>query len=313
MIYSGTGRILKVGHGGTAMVKAKTTANAGKKQVARVQPAIVLFADLLGFSALVKNAKEEADARILASRIERFAEVVSGADFEDSKTRKFYKKQYWAFSDSIVVCWYFGSNAAKVMTSFDAELSQLSSLAAAQAEIMLTDGQLVRGGLAFGWWLQQRSSVVGDALTCAAGIEKSIQAPFIGVSHDLHQRYLDHPVRGQYSKDADPTRELFIPPCRYTAGMPALDYFMARLNEIDITNKQTREAALIPSGPARDDFRNQCFWENRSSYVRWHRDFVQKGLSHADPKVKKKYRALKQHHNFRVRSLYPKQPHMLVQ
>lgn len=293
---------------------AKTNPNTvhPKKSAAPIRPAIILFADLLGFSGMVGQAKTKSEARALAAHIETFATLFSGTDFEDLKTQKFYRKKYWAFSDSIVVCWYFGSPAAKAMTSFDAELSQVSGIAIAQAEIMFTHGQLVRGGLAVGWWLEQRSSVVGDALTCAARIEKTIGSPFIGVSHELHKRYLEHPVRSHYSKTADPTRELFIPPSAYTAGLPALDYFMARLNEIDLTNQQIRQAKLIPSGEARDEFRNQCFWDNRSSYVRWHRDFVSGGLKHPDPKVHKKYDALKQHHNFRVRSLYPKDPLMLV-
>ena len=295
------------------MAKIPKNAHPKKRRAAPIRPAIVLFADLLGFSGMVDQARTKSDARALASRIEGFATHFSGTDFEDPKTQKFYRKKYWAFSDSIVVCWYFGSRAAKVMTSFDAELSQLSGIAIAQAEIMLTDEQLVRGGLAVGWWLEERSSVVGDALTCAARIEKTIESPFIGVTKELLERYLKHPVRGHYSKDADPTRELFIPPCDYTAGLPALDYFMARLNEIDLTNQQVRQARLVPSGDARDEFRNKCFWENRSSYVRWHRDFVAKGLKHVDPKVRKKYEALKQHHNFRVQPLYPTDLAMLVQ
>jgi hypothetical protein len=283
-----------------------------KKRAAPIRPAIILFADLLGFSGMVRAAKTKKDARSLAVRLERFADVFSGSDFEDLKTRKFYRKKSWAFSDSIVVCWYLGSRAAKVMTTFDAELSQLSGLAVAQAEIMLSDRQLVRGGLAIGWWLEQRSSVVGDALTCAASIEKTVQGPFIAVASELHKRYLTHPVRRQYSSEADPTTELFIPPCSYTNGLPALDYFMAHLNEIDITNQERAQARLITEGEKRDAFRNRCFWAHRSSYVGWHRDFVSTGLKHADPKVRQKYDALKQHHNFRVLALYPGDPSMLV-
>jgi hypothetical protein len=274
--------------------------------------AIVLCADMLGFSAMVRKAKTMHDAIELAGQLARFAEQFSGKDYEDAATQAFYSKKYWGFSDAIVVCWYAGSNAEATMTEFDAQLDQLSGIALAQSLMMWDHKQLVRGGVGHGWMLEHGTTVVGEALVAAASIEKHIEMPFIGVETSLYERYLKHPGRNFYAESIDPTRTLFVPPCSYTKNYPALDYFMIMLGEIDITPSQMVQAKGLPVGDAREEFREKCFWENRKMYVRWHRDFVTSGLAHHDERVRIKFEALKQHHNFRTQPLYPTDPSMLI-
>jgi len=274
-----------------------------------IRRAIILSADMLGFSNMVCDARSSKDALDLATRLGRFAEQFSGTDFEDRDTHMYFDKKYWAFSDSIVVCWYGGSEAQALMTDFDADLDQLSGIALAQAVIMRNDEQLVRGGVAQGWFLEHEDTVVGDALVTAARIEKTIGTPFIGVEHQLYDHYLNHPVRKHYG--TDPVKTLFIAPCGYTNDMPALDYFMTMLGEIDLSDDQIREAKTLPLGDS-ENFRNDCWSENRLSYIKWHRDFIVKGLQHPDEVVRVKYRALKQHHNYRATPLYPGRPDMLI-
>lgn len=249
----------------------------------------------------------------LAKLLNHFAEQFSGSDVDDADVRDYYAKRFWAFSDSIVVRWFEGSKAQEAMTKFAADLEQLSSIALAQFVIMDSHGQLVRGGVAQGWLLERGETVLGTALVKAARIEKTIETPFIGVEHELYDRYLNEPGRRHYSARADPAPRVFIAPCSYTRDTPALDYLSVAYGEIDITNRQRREARAIKDQDARYQFENRCWNDNRLSFIEWHRDFVTQGLQGSDPKVMEKYDALGQHHNWRVTQLYPGQQELLVQ
>jgi len=249
----------------------------------------------------------------LANLLSSFAEQFSGSDVEDVDVRDFYAKRFWAFSDSIVVRWFDGSNAQQAMSKFDADLEQLSSIAVAQYLIMHSHGQLVRGGVAQGWLLESGETVLGTALVRAARIEKTIETPFIGVEHELYDRYLNEPGRRHYSEHADPAPRVFIVPCRYTRNMPALDYLSIAYGEIDIMDRQRREARAINDQEARYEFENRCWNENRLSFIEWHRDFVAQGLQGGDWRVVEKYGALSDHHNWRVSQLYPGQQELLIQ
>jgi hypothetical protein len=277
-----------------------------------VRPAIILYADMLGFSDKVNAANPAHDAEALVSRLDHFAIQFSGADYEDKEIREFFAKKYWAFSDSLVVCLYGGSDAQKVMTEFDADLDQISSIALAQGHIMWTDGQLVRGGVARGWFAEKGNTVVGSALVKAARIEKEIAAPFIGVELELYEYYVSHQGRRYYAADIDPAPGLFIAPCPYTSNRPALDYFAITLDSVDLTGAQIRATQALPHDERRDEYRNKCWTANRRAYVTWHRDFVTQGLKDPDHRIQKKYEALKAHHNTHVDQLYPGDSTMLV-
>ena len=274
--------------------------------------ALVLFADLLGFSHRVEAANSEDERSGIVKLLNNFAEQFSGSDIEDADTREFHAKRFWAFSDSIVIRLFEGSKAEQSMTKFDADLDQLSSIALAQFVIMDKHGQLVRGGVAQGWLLESGDTVAGTALVKAARIEKCIEMPFIGVEPELYERYRNEPGRRHYSERLDPFPRVFIPPCPYTRDIPALDYLSVAYGEIDLTDRQRRDAKAIQEPEARDQFQNQCWIENHLSFIRWHRDFVTQGLKERDPKVVTKYSALGQHHNWRVSQLYPGQEELLI-
>jgi hypothetical protein len=276
------------------------------------RPALILFADLLGFSRRVEAANSEDDRSALAKLHNYFAEQFSGSDIEDADVRDFYAKRFWAFSDSIVIRLFEGSNAEQSMTKFDADLDQLSSIALAQFVIMDRHGQLIRGGVAQGWLLESDETVVGTALVKAARLEKAIEMPFIGVEPELYERYRNEPGRGHYSERLDPFPRVFIPPCPYTRNIPALDYLSVAYGEIDLTNQHRRDSRAIQDPEARDQFQNQCWNENHLSFIQWHRDFLTQGLKGSDPKVVQKYTALSQRHNWRVSQLYPGQEELLI-
>lgn len=273
-----------------------------------LQSAIVLFADLLGFSHQVESVQSIDDACLLTGKLDRFAKEFS----ESHEMADFFGKKYWAFSDSIVVAWYEKSEAAVVMTPFDAQLHQLSGIAVAQAMSMRQDAQLVRGGIGRGWLLERDETVVGQALVTAARLEKLIKAPFIGVENDLYAHFVSHPGRRMYAASIDPIPSTFIAPCDYTNHIPALDYLMVALEEVDLTNKQIMEAKGIPSGDARDEFMSKSAWNNKLEFVRWHRDFIADGLRSTDKRIIEKYDALRAHHNARVSSSLPDDPTLMV-
>lgn len=270
-------------------------------------PAIVLFADLLGFSHQVESADPIQDAPKLSAKIRRFADEFS----ERGTNLEFYGKRVWAFSDSIVVAWYRGSQAEQVMTEFDANLFELSGIAFAQGCIMREESQLVRGGIGFGWLREEHDTVVGTALVRAARLEKKVETPFIAVDQELYDYYVAHEGRKTYHSSIDPVPDLFIPPAPYTRNLPALDYLMICLGEIDLTPLQMSEAKLL-RGQERDDFMSKRRHENVIDFVEWHRDFVSLGLVSTDDKVVRKYRALRDHHNFRISANLPSRPDLLL-
>jgi hypothetical protein len=122
--------------------------------------AIVFYADMLGFSHQVKNVKAIAGADALIKVLKRFAEQFT----ESADTHAFFGRKYWAISDSMVAVWNMKSDAVGVMTEFDAILSQLSGLAFAQGLMMVDDKQLVRGGVARGWFKEIDNTIISPAL-----------------------------------------------------------------------------------------------------------------------------------------------------
>lgn len=275
--------------------------------------AIVLSADLLGFSNAVNGVSDRDGVALLLDHLDRFATQFSGVDYEDRETHEFFAKKYWAFSDGIVVCWFGGSDAQSAMTEFDADLDQISGIASAQVHIMFNNRQLVRGGIGAGWIIERNTTVTGTALVAAARIEKKIEMPFIGIERALYDFYENHPGRSSYAKDIDPVPELFIPPCEYTRNYPALDYLLIGLGEIDLTDTQRRQSRNIDNGEERQRFLNQCWSKNRLAFIERHKMLVVEGLQHPDPRVREKYDALRQHHNFRVTELYEKSTGLLIE
>jgi hypothetical protein len=260
------------------------------------EDAIVFYADMLGFSHQVKGVKAIAGADAVIKVLKRFAENFT----ESTDTHAFFGRKYWAFSDSMVAVWDMKSAAVDVMTEFDAILSQLSGLASAQGLMMVDDKQLVRGGLARGWFKEIDNTIISPALVDAARIEERIQSPFIGVAHDIYDYFLQHPGRRMYASSIDPMNDLFIPPCAYTNGLPALDYFMVTLGEIDLTNAQITHSSTLPSGNDRQDYMNKAHAANERLYIEQHRQFIVDGLATQTDKVLEKYHALREHHNFRI-------------
>jgi hypothetical protein len=274
----------------------KTSSRATKPHSLAFDRAIVLFADLLGFSKLVEAVEDLTAANELVKKLDGFA-----AEFtEEPELDGFYGRKYWIFSDSIVAAWSMRSQATATMTEFDALLLQLSGIAAAQGMLMIRDRQLVRGGIGRGWLREDKDTVVSSALVKAARLEKCVVNPFIAVEAELHTYFVEHNGREFYAADIDPIHKLFIPPSDYTNGLPALDYFLITLDEIDLNQAQMRQAMNIASGEERDNFRSKCWWGNRLHYVRSHRQFIVEGLKSPVEKVRLKYEALREHHNRRV-------------
>lgn len=270
--------------------------------------AIVFFADMLGFSHQVTAANSIGQADALVNVLKRFADEFT----ESNQTHGFFGRKYWAISDSMIAVWDMSSPAAKVMGEFDAILSQLSGLAFAQGRLMITDKQLVRGGVGRGWFKEVDDTVVSPALVQAAGIEKKIESPFIGVSPELVEYFNAHRGRTAYAPSIDPMADLFIPPSAYTNSLPALDYFLITLNEINLSDQDIRAAKDVPPGKERDRFRDQRAWENQKRYVREHRDFITAGLASKTGRVREKYAALREHHNFRVLGYFKEPGEFLI-
>ena len=79
---------------------------------------------------------------------------------------------------------------------------------------------------------------------------------------------------------------------------------MIALGDIDLTNAQTKYARTISSGDQRDAYRNQCWSDNRKSFVEAHKKIIADGLANNTCRIRDKYVALRAHHNLRVDALF---------
>jgi len=150
------------------MERDETSAGSAAPASLAFDDAIVLFADLLGFSHRVKVAKTLTHADALIQMLKHFAHTFT----EHPENHALFGRKYWAISDSMIAVWDMKSMAVELMTEFDAILSQLSGLASAQGSMMVQDGQLVRGGVGRGWFKEDNDTIASPALVQAAAIEK---------------------------------------------------------------------------------------------------------------------------------------------
>lgn len=273
-----------------------------------IADSIVFFCDLLGFSHQVRAAADLDASEALIKTLQRFAKEFT----EDPATHGFFQRKYWIFSDSMVAVWGMRSDAVVHMTEFDAILSQLSGLAAAQAVMMISHGQPVRGGVARGWFREDDGTVVSSALVRAAELEKKVANPFIAVHPEVYDYFVGHKGRSMYVPEIDPVTDLFIPPSAYTGGIPALNYLRIGISEIYLSPYQMTEAKKMPAGKLRDDFTGELYRLNRRKFAEDHRDRVATGVSSVDAAVRVKFQSLRQYHNDFVADEFPGKEDLLV-
>jgi class 3 adenylate cyclase len=279
-------------------------------------PAIVLYADLLGFTDQIDQCDPMKMPEVLrlAETLARYGGEMTCEQVEDDEVRKFYGKRFWAFSDSVVVLMAMGSDAEMSMSSFDARLDQLSSMALAQGTLFM-QGQLMRGGISEGWMFIKDNIVLGSALAEAARLEKHVKNPFIAISHDLYRDFCNSPSRNWYAKELDPVNEVLIAPCEYTKGNPALDYFTVCFRNIDLSDQDLlafRDRGLSSQHADWDRLASEHVFANKRRFVLEHRARIVNGMNHADPSVAAKYAALKHYHNDRTTAIFVDTTGLLV-
>jgi hypothetical protein len=175
-----------------------------------VKPCFVAFIDLLGYSARVRAIETEGQVEEVAKDV-RIVQKFFGHNPIDKYEKEYHKvadKTVLAFSDCVVVSVSYVSDAVAAGGTFDSPMSELHSLALAQAECVIK-GIFLRGGVAFGFWANSENLIVSDAMVEAYELETKACVPVIAVHDDYYIRITNENDRKYYSKDSDPVPKLF--------------------------------------------------------------------------------------------------------
>ncbi|CAM5783845.1 hypothetical protein [Rhizobacter fulvus] len=166
-------------------------------------------------------------------------------------------KSVLAFSDSVIVNVPLGSEMTESEGHFDGLMSEVHSMAVAQAKCV-ESGLFLRGGVELDWWYLDGSTLVSKALASAYELEGLCCVPVIAITKKVLEFLGKSEGRAAYSKSADPFPRLI----RHFSGevggknldIRFLDYLSAFAGEIDWTpTKSNREKLLSMPPDERDD------------------------------------------------------------
>ncbi|WP_429242170.1 hypothetical protein [Luteibacter sp. 621] len=227
--------------------------------VSKTSFGVCAFIDVLGFAEEVRRVSTLDDLVRTRDRINR---VRNQFDFEPRDDmlldlHSMYDKRVLAFSDSVIAYFPLRSKAMEMQGDFDPVFSELAGFAEAQGACVLGNGDFVRGGVELGWWFQDGTTLVSDALVEAHGLETRADVPVIAIGERLYEHARSHRDRQAYATEIDPVDTAFR---RYEGiykGQPTrfyyLDYIRICLDSIDALETRAdveRYKAAAP-GPAR--------------------------------------------------------------
>lgn len=262
---------------------------------------VTAFLDILGFGNRVLMAKNLADVQAISSDVRT---IQKAFDYKSNdkvvrENQSLYGTTVLAFSDSVIVNIPLQSKMTNIQGTFDALMSEVHSMALAQAECV-NKGLFLRGGVDLGWWHQIASTLVSQSMVRAYKMESATKVPVIGLTFELHKFFLKHKDRHHYSKHYDPARSLFRP---YREGGKTkfwfLDYMTAFVNEIDgVATLKERKEYLAKPNEERDAYWLAVRNAKIRSWLALHAKRIQDAHSQAnEASVKEKYEWLAKYHN----------------
>ena len=263
---------------------------------------VTAFLDILGFGARVLAAVNIKDVDRIASEVKR---VQREFDYKpnDSSLRSVhaaYKKTVLAFSDSVIVNVPLQSEMTELQGTFDALMSELDGLAAAQARCV-NQGVFLRGGVDLGWWYRRGATLVSKSMVRAYKAEGKADVPVIALTQDLYTFFSKHKDRQHYSHDIEPVGRFLRP---YLGGSSNvqfwyLDYITMFAEDIGwITSKAQHAKYLTATPDEKDAIVEAGYKKNRDAWFEHHARKIEEAHQLADSaKVKAKYKWLAKYHN----------------
>lgn len=273
-------------------------------QQKNISISITAFLDVLGFSDRVLNAKNTADVDAITKDIRK---IQSEFDFKpkDKLTREVhanYKKTVLAFSDSVIVNVPLQSEMTDLEGTFDALMSELSSMAFAQGRCV-TSGLFLRGGVDLGWWYRRGATLISQSMVRAYKAEGRANVPVIALTDDLYEYFSRHSHRSFYSNDIEPVRRSLR---HYSEQGPNgmvsfwyLDYITIYAESIGwSTSRAQHQAYLAATSQDKQKIMDDGYRTNLTSWFDHHARTIE--LAHEDSNVssvKSKYEWLAAYHN----------------
>jgi hypothetical protein len=276
---------------------------------------LTAFLDVLGFGAELENVTTSADIEALLQAVSliRKAFDYKPDDPDVRAMQKAFGKAVLAFSDSVIVNVPVASEMTRLEGSFDGLMSELHSMAVAQANCV-ENGLFLRGGVDLDWWYRDGSVLASKGLAVAYALEGESCVPVIAISENLRKFLSGHAGRTAYSKSSDPFPGLI----RHYSGVvhgkaidiQFLDYLSTFAREIDWTPSLANRNHLLTL-PSDDRDKQLELWrqENLAYWFAGHARLVELAHSRAAiPSVAAKYKWLADYHNDIASNWVPGEP-----
>lgn len=266
-----------------------------------LQPALVVFLDVLGFGDKVKNIREDNDVediykalRLIHDEFER-----NITNEETAKNHELEGKTVLTFSDSIIISLLFESENTHTMGLFDNMLGHLHSIALSQITC-LSRGLFLRGGIAKGGWFRDGDIMISAALIKAYEMEShKAEFPILAIDQQTYDYFAGHQSRRNYSPDIDPVDALFNSTINGENTVHYLDYLnIGFVSSEDWYCESDRQEYLKAEPEQKMKILDDSYKKSQLGFLKAHRQTILNALDRApNERAKSKYRWLCHYHN----------------
>jgi hypothetical protein len=266
----------------------------------KLKTAVVAFVDILGFSNRLRTAKNVED---LADISKAVSTVQAEFDFQSKDpnikdVHKMYAKKVLAFSDCVVIAIPLKSAMTQHEGTFDPLMSELHSLAMAQAECVQR-GLFLRGGIDIGWWFSEKNILVSPALANAYALEKEANVPVLSICEQAFEFFKNHHDNSFYARDPLPSLFKQYSETKSKTERYFLDYIRVCLDSVNWQrNKAQVEEYRAADSDVRDAIAQRGYTDNAIDWLNGHKRQISKAIATvSDASVRAKYEWLIRYHN----------------
>ena len=267
-----------------------------------LQPALVVFLDVLGFGRRVKEIREDNDVASIYGALklihDEFEKNITNEEMTEDHALE--GKSVVAFSDSIIISLLFNSKDSRMIGLFDNMLAHLYSIVLSQITC-LSKGLFLRGGIAKGGWFREGDIMISDALVKAYEMEsRKAKFPILTIDQQTYDFFARHHGRRNYAPDIDPVNALFSSTKNGQNTVYYLDYLRLGFeSSADWYDESDRQAYLqAESSEQKSMILEESYKKSQLSFLKAHRQTILNAFANArDERARSKYRWLYDYHN----------------
>ena len=267
-----------------------------------LQPALVVFLDVLGFGSKVKDIREDNDVENIYTALkfihDEFEKNITNEEM--IKNHELEGKSVFTFSDSIIISLLFESEDTRTMGLFDNMLAHLNSIVLSQITC-LSKGLFLRGGISKGGWFQDGDIIISDALVKAYEMENhKAEFPILAIDQQTYDYFANHRSRQNYASEIDPVDALINSTKNNQNTVHYLDYLnIGFVSSQDWYCESDRQDYLkAKSGEQKLKILDESYKKSQLSFLKAHRQTILDALENTtDKRAKSKYKWLCNYHN----------------